>query len=77
MHRDLKPKNILIDAEKRGKICDFGFAKETSTELMNHTGNFGTYPYMAPEMLSEDMYDFSVDVYAFAVIAYDFSIFKG
>eukprot|EP00831_Metopus_contortus_P048765 TRINITY_DN3991_c0_g1_i1.p1 TRINITY_DN3991_c0_g1~~TRINITY_DN3991_c0_g1_i1.p1 ORF type:complete len:498 (-),score=100.11 TRINITY_DN3991_c0_g1_i1:45-1538(-) len=58
MHRDIKPKNILIikDKEKDGKLidaklCDYGLGKKVSeTEQMLGSTILGTFDYFAPEL---------------------------
>lgn len=67
MHRDLKPRNILI-SNRQVKICDFGFAK-------NSTGKFstkcGSPLYMAPEILNNLSYCDSIDVWSAGIILYE------
>lgn len=79
IHRDIKPNNILIDANKNIKLCDFGIAKimsvDSQTETMTH--GIGTPHFMAPELFESDsIYDNKVDVYAFGIVLY-FILTKG
>ncbi|OHS94417.1 hypothetical protein TRFO_39384 [Tritrichomonas foetus] len=69
IHRDLKPHNILITDEKRAKIADFGLSRNLNLELSRSiTKGVGTMDYMAPELLDEKSYDYSVDVYSAGII---------
>mmetsp|Transcript_7962 Transcript_7962/g.7456 ORF Transcript_7962/g.7456 Transcript_7962/m.7456 type:complete len:115 (-) Transcript_7962:387-731(-) len=51
-HRDIKLENILVDKDNNAKISDFGFAcqpRENCTGMVS--GRFGTFTYLAPELL--------------------------
>lgn len=62
LHRDLKPNNILVDANGNIKICDFGLATKYS-ENEYFMQICGTYNYMAPEMLLRFGYGNKVDIW--------------
>ena len=66
VHRDLKPSNILID---RGKLllADFGMSRSMrDSDTDSHV--CGTIRYMAPEMLTQDVYGPSVDLWSLGCI---------
>lgn len=74
IHRDIKPGNILFAADKTPKLGDFGLAKQTdaATELTRTDQVVGTWPYMAPEQLSDSrQVTPATDVYALGVVLYE------
>ncbi|KAJ4750356.1 U-box domain-containing protein kinase family protein [Rhynchospora pubera] len=73
VHGDLKPANILLDANLVSKISDFGISRpliETNTNTLKYyTENpRGTFAYIDPEFLSRGELTVKSDVYSFGVI---------
>ena len=72
VHRDLKPENILMTDNSSTadiRLVDFGLGKIIGPgEMCNDP--FGTFSYVAPEVLQEKPYSFKVDLFAIGIIAY-------
>jgi len=84
VHRDFKPDNVLIDAEGRPLVTDFGLARATDLATQADDGDSptssvvtrpglaaGTPAYMAPEQLEGGAVDAKADVFAFCVALWE------
>ena len=69
VHRDIKPENILIDESEIVKLSNFGWCVELTCG--NRDSFCGTYEYMAPEIIKEIPYNFSVDMWALGILLYE------
>ncbi|HUQ90045.1 MAG TPA: serine/threonine-protein kinase [Bryobacteraceae bacterium] len=73
MHRDISPANILITAEGRVKLTDFGLAKKPGDRRITQSGvMMGSIHYTAPEQIrsSADV-DFRADLYSTGIVLYE------
>ena len=71
LYRDLKPENILVDERGHLKLTDFGLCK-LDFKKEDLTASFvGSPEYMSPEILSGEMYNYSVDFYTLGVLFYE------
>src|SRR5947208_1819306 len=72
VHRDVKPANILVGANDRAFLSDFGVVKELASSGRTRTGGFvGTIDYCAPEQIEGRDVDARADVYALACVFYE------
>jgi eukaryotic-like serine/threonine-protein kinase len=72
VHRDIKPQNVLIDAEGRAKLTDFGISRQLEQDGMTATGRvLGTTDYVAPEQAMGHPVDIRSDIYSLGVVLYE------
>lgn len=71
IHRDMKPQNILIGSKQQIKLCDFGFARAIAHDTSLLRSIKGTPLYMAPELVQEKPYNYTVDLWSLGVILYE------
>src|SRR5579863_10222213 len=72
IHRDLKPQNIMLDANGRAYVMDFGIARSAYLPGMTQTGALiGTPEYMSPEQGKGEKLDERSDLFSLGVIFYE------
>jgi serine/threonine-protein kinase len=72
VHRDVKPQNVLLDADGRAKVTDFGIAHAVDVDGMTITGTImGTSNYIAPEQARGQAVDEQTDVYSLGCVLYE------
>lgn len=73
IHRDIKPHNVLVDAEGTARLTDFGVAHTAVEEgLTSHGTTIGTASYMAPEQARGGALSVRTDLYAVGVMLFEF-----
>jgi non-specific serine/threonine protein kinase len=86
IHRDLKPPNVMVDADGRLKVLDFGLAKlqevgdpsestELPTEALTGIGTVvGTMPYMSPEQIEGQAVDLRTDIFSLGILLFEMAV---
>jgi serine/threonine protein kinase len=64
LHRDIKPGNILFNADREPKLVDFGLAREAEDESADQAVIWGTPYYVAPEKIRRERENFHSDMYS-------------
>ncbi|XP_069597447.1 protein kinase C delta type-like isoform X2 [Ranitomeya imitator] len=68
VHRDIKPDNIMLDADGHIRIIDLGLAQDGVTSSNNISGVTGTFHFMAPEVLRKRGYGTAVDWWSLGIV---------
>jgi serine/threonine protein kinase, bacterial len=77
LHRDVKPSNILVDADDYAYLIDFGIARAVGERALTAAGDvMGTFYYMAPERFAGEAtgaprVDARSDIYSLACVLYE------
>lgn len=70
VHRDMKPANLIVLADGKVKIADFGIARVEKSELTQVGTVMGTPAYMSPEQFMGQPVDGRSDIFSCGVILY-------
>lgn len=83
LHRDIKPRNVLIDREQRARLTDFGLARfftpddgvsiapTVSSSITQEGRVVGTLSYMSPEQVLGRAVDPRSDIFSFGAVLYE------
>jgi serine/threonine protein kinase len=75
LHRDLCPRNVMVDKEGVVKLIDFGLTIPYTPEFCRPGNRTGTADYLAPEIIKRMTTDHRIDLFALGVTA--FEVFTG
>jgi eukaryotic-like serine/threonine-protein kinase len=71
VHRDIKPHNVIVDAEGRVKVTDFGIARAGASQMTEAGSIIGTAQYLSPEQARGTQVDQTSDLYSLGIVLYE------
>ena len=71
IHRDICPRNVILDEEYSIKLIDFGLVVPNTPEFQAPGNRTGTANYMAPELIKRQRTDQRIDIFSYAVTCYE------
>ena len=72
VHRDIKPRNLLVRSDGVVKIADFGIARTLQATQLTQVGTvLGTAAYLAPEQAAGERVTAAADIYSLGAVGYE------
>lgn len=71
IHRDICPRNVIVDPKLSLKLIDFGLVVPNTAEYQAPGNRTGTAVYMAPELIKRQRTDQRIDIFAYAVTCFE------
>ena len=71
IHRDICPRNVLIDNDGNAYLLDFGLVVPNTANFRKPGNRTGTANYMAPELIKRQTTDQRLDIFSFAVTCFE------